>query len=364
MIDAKIEWVKLTAGAGSNGYGDPRGMPNLRQNLSDYYNERYNLNGWTMTPDDLVVTTGGSSHALSLSFEMLMRNQGGKGELLIPSPFFGPYTGMCLLANGTPVLVDTDSNFELDLEKMEGAITSETKAILINSPNNPTGKIYSYESIQKMIDLCRKHNLALISDEVYERFTYHEDKKFHSLIEFFATNMDVNLITNTSPSKTYGMIGDRVGYMVGNQRQFIKDVTITLGYRFASAPYLAQHALDSVFKPENRQAIDKYIQETSDSYKAKGEVLVGAMRAMGFSCIDIEGGMFLMVEVKSVTGMDGMELSTHMMNQEYPIAITPGEFFGPSYKDYVRMTTCPKMDTIEKGVKQLGIYVAAIKERL
>lgn len=215
-----------------------------------------------------------------------------------------------------------------------------------------------------MIDLCRKHNLALISDEVYERFTYQEDKKFHSLVEFFASNMDVNLITNTSPSKTYGMIGDRVGYMVGNQRQFIKDVTITLGYRFASAPYLAQHALDSVFKPENRQAIDKYIQETSDSYKAKGEVLVNAMRAMGFSCIDIEGGMFLMVEVKSVTGMDGMQLSSHMMNQEYPIAITPGEFFGPSYKDYVRMTTCPKMATIEKGVKQLGIYVEEIKSRM
>jgi aspartate/methionine/tyrosine aminotransferase len=118
-------------------------MQSLRKNLSDYYNTQYNLNGFVLTPDDLLVTTGGSSHALSLSFEMLMRNNNGLGELIILSPFFGPYTGMCQMANGNPILVDTDKDFLPDLERIEKAITNNTKAILINSPNNPTGKIYS-----------------------------------------------------------------------------------------------------------------------------------------------------------------------------------------------------------------------------
>ena len=159
--------------------------------------------------------------------------------MIILAPFFGPYTGMLKCANGNPVFVDTDKDFEPDLAILEAAITPMTQCILVNSPNNPTGKVYSKETLQGIINICRRHDIALISDEVYERFVYHPEKQFHSLIEFFQTNPDVNLITNTSPSKTYGMIGDRIGYMVGNQPQFIKDISIALGYRFASAPYLS-----------------------------------------------------------------------------------------------------------------------------
>lgn len=131
---------------------------------------------------------------------------------------------MVKLANGNEVLVDTDKDFLPDLATIEAAITPQTKAILINSPNNPTGKVYSKQTIQAVIDLARKHNMAVVSDEIYEKFVYHPQRTFHSLIEFFHENKDVLLITNTSPSKTYGMIGDRVGYTVSNQSDFNRDL--------------------------------------------------------------------------------------------------------------------------------------------
>lgn len=118
-------------------------MDTLRHNLTEYYTSTYNLSADAITPDDFTITTGGSSHSLSLSFELLMRGSQGQGQLIILAPFFGPYVGMVKLANGNEVLVDTDKDFLPDLAAIEAAITKDTKAILINSPNNPTGKVYS-----------------------------------------------------------------------------------------------------------------------------------------------------------------------------------------------------------------------------
>jgi aspartate aminotransferase len=103
-----------------------------------------------------------------------------------------------------------------DLEAVEKAINKNTKAIIFNSPNNPTGKVYPEETIRDLIKLSGKHNLALISDEVYDRFTYIEGKPFHSLMEYYEEFPNQNLIVTNSASKTYGMIGDRLGYIVSN----------------------------------------------------------------------------------------------------------------------------------------------------
>jgi aspartate/methionine/tyrosine aminotransferase len=222
-------------------------LDSLRINLAKYYKESYNLSEKSLTNDKIVVTPGGSSYALTLSFEMLLRNSKSEGEIIVLAPFFGPYTGMIKLGQGLPVYVDTKDDFEPDLDKIEAKINEKTRGILINSPNNPTGKVYSDITIENIIKVARKHKVAVISDEVYEKFVYNDHKQFVPLSHFFEENPDVLLISNTSPSKTYGMIGDRIGYIMSNSEEFIKDIAISLGYRFASAPYISQVALDSVF---------------------------------------------------------------------------------------------------------------------
>lgn len=155
---------------------------------------------------------------------------------------------MVKLSRGNPVIVDTDSEFLPDLAAIEKAITKNTKAILINSPNNPTGKVYPESSIISILDLAKKHNLAVVSDEIYKKFAYIKEKPFHSLMEYFHLYPEQHLVVVNGASKTYGMIGDRLGTIVWNKPELIEDIAITLGYRFASSPYLPQVAYDSIFK--------------------------------------------------------------------------------------------------------------------
>ncbi|KRX10513.1 Pyridoxal phosphate-dependent transferase [Pseudocohnilembus persalinus] len=360
IIDAKIDYVKFSGETGNNGYGDPRGIESLRVNLSKHIQEQYKVSPKHLNENNINIVPGGTSNAISLTVEKLVRNDMGKGEIIVLAPFFGPYNGMIKLSNGVPVIIDTDEQLQPDLKKIEEAITPNTRGILINSPNNPSGKIYPKETIRKIVEIAAKHNCAVISDEIYEKFSYIESKPHTTICSFYEDFPQVNLIQVNSASKTYGMIGDRIGYIISNQLDFIEDITITLGYRFASSPYLPQYAFDAVFS--NWDEISQRIEATRILYKQKAEFLVKGLREIGFNAQDLEGGMFAMTEVKSLTGMDGHQLSRYFIEQDAPVAVYPGGFFGESFGNYLRFTTCPTMVTLERGLDQIDKYVKQIKK--
>lgn len=125
-----------------------------------------------MTPDHINIVPGGTSNALCLSLERLFKDCKGEGEVIILAPFFGPYLGMVKLSWGVPVIVDTDASFLPDIAAIKKAITKNTKAIIMNSPNNPSGKVYPESLIKEIIGVARDSKLAVISDEIYEYFAY------------------------------------------------------------------------------------------------------------------------------------------------------------------------------------------------
>ena len=184
IIEAKQKYVNDSGKPGNNGYGDPRGLESLRVNLTNYYNTTYGISSSLLTPDNVTIVPGGTSNALSLVFEQLLRGADGQGEIAVLSPYFGPYEGMIKLSGGKINLIPTNKNFQPDLGLIERSINSKTRGILINSPNNPTGQIYTQEDIDSIIQIAAKKGIPVISDEVYEKFVYVKSKKFHPIVQF------------------------------------------------------------------------------------------------------------------------------------------------------------------------------------
>lgn len=200
IIEAAYEKVK----AGATKYTAPSGDKAFLQAVVDYYHKKHGL----VFKTDQVRATVGATHALYLALQVIL-DPGD--EVIIHEPFFTPYKEQVLLAGGVPVIVPTheENNFQLLAEDLEAAMTSKTKAIIVNSPNNPTGAVFTEETLAEIAELAVKYDLFILADEIYEDFTY--GKPFVPM----ARLAPENTITISGLSKAFAMTGWRLGYLIG-----------------------------------------------------------------------------------------------------------------------------------------------------
>ncbi len=210
---------------GANAYTLTQGIPQLRARLAEIISARYDH------PARDVLVTSGTSGALMLALCSVV-DPGD--EVIVLDPCFLSYPHLVTLAGGTTVYVDTYPDFDLDVDRIRLSLTPRTRAILLNSPNNPTGKVYSRDRIRDLAQLANKHGVLLISDEIYSRFSY--DGPCPSPADF---NEDVLVIDGFS--KSYGMTGWRLGYAHGPQR-LIQEMAKLQQFTFVCAPSMVQHA--------------------------------------------------------------------------------------------------------------------------
>ena len=306
-------------------------------------------NGLTYSMQEVTSNCGGK-HTLFNAFHALF----GEGdEVLIPAPYWVSYSDMVILAGGQPKLLMTDekTGFKITAAQLQAAITPQSKALLINSPSNPTGGAYTESELRAIADVVEKSNLFVISDDVYEKFLYDSPRCPH-ILGLKPHLRDRVLITN-SVSKTYAMTGWRLGYAAG-PRELIAAIE-TLQSQSTSNPTSISQAAAVAALTGTQEPVGIMAKE----FAKRRTYVVDRLRAMpGITCTLPEGAFYVFPRVSSYFGAkwqdkkisSAMDLSLYLL-QEGKVALVAGEGFGSS--EHVRISYATSMKNLEQGLDQI-----------
>ncbi len=323
-------WTKYVANQGI-----PRLLSALVAKMRDY-------NGMSYITEDNIHITFGAGQALLLTMETTL-DPGD--EVIIPTPCFPNYFGYVHMAGGKSVVVPTkeENGFRVTARDIKEKITSKTKAILINSPCNPTGSVLTEKDIREIARLALEYNLVVISDEPYEAIIYDGQKSFS--IGSIPEIRD-NVITVNSFSKSYAMTGWRIGYVVAPKavRERMTLLQESMGSSVTAACQMA--ACEAILGPQD--SVDAMCRE----YEKRRNILVeGLNRVKGFSCITPGGAFYAFPNVKSF-GIPSQELAEKILDK-VQVLTTPGSAFGEGGEGYLRFSYASSEETIREGIRRL-----------
>ena len=332
--DAAVAAIK----DGYTHYTSNRGLPETRAAVAEKMKRE---NGLDVDPVSEVLITNGGKHALFIAM-MSIIDPGD--EVILLEPYFGPFSTITKLAGGKPVPVHQvceEGRFRPGKDEIENAITDRTKALIFNSPTNPTGTVYRREELSMLGELACKHNLFLIADEVYERITY--DDHHHLSVAGLAPIFRQRTIIVNSLSKTYAMTGWRIGYLVAPP-EIIDAVSFLNQNSARMASAFVQRAAVEALTGSQQPTVDM-VRE----YDKRRQLIVDGLNSIhGIECIAPEGAFYVFVDV-SQFGLSSYEFAKHLVLQGR-VATTPGDFFGPGGEGFLRLSFATDANTIERGV--------------
>jgi len=315
---------------GFNQYTVTQGIPELRDAVSEYYLSHHGVKF-----EDVFVTSGVSG-GLTLAFIALVEEG---DEVLLPDPYFVMYKHLTRLFGGKPIYVNTYPDFAMLPEKLEEKVTSRTKMLVINSPANPTGRVYTGEELRKIAEFAKKHNLLVISDEIYDHFIYDQAH------ETFAKYYDKTLLLNGF-SKSSAMTGWRVGYAAG-PHDVIESMKMLQQYSFVCAPSFAQKA--------GLAALNLDISEYIASYRAKRDLIYEGLK--GDFEVEKPGGAFYIFP--KAPGGDGVKFVEKAIANN--VLIIPGNVFSEQ-NSHFRISFAAPDETIHKGIEILQKLAREFKD--
>ena len=330
---------------GNTAYTSNAGMLELREAVANMLTERYGAPAYDAATEALI--TVGVSEAMYLAMQALL-DPGD--EVLVPQPCFVSYTADVILAGGTVVDIPTyaDNNFVLTPAQLEDAITPRTKVLLIGYPCNPTGAVMNREELSAIAHVAQKHDLIVISDEIYDRLVYddHEHVMFAAL-----PGMAERTIHLGGMSKDYAMTGWRVGYATG-PAQLLGAMRRIHQYLIMSAPTGGQAAaLRALTDPSAEEAV----QEMVASYGERRRFLVDGLNEIGLDCFEPKGAFYAFPSVRR-TGMDEFEFADKLLREER-VAVIPGSGFGAGGEGHVRCAYPVEMPKLELALERMYRFV-------
>ncbi len=333
-------------------YTEVNGTMALRKLICKKFQEE---NGLDYEPKNIIVNSG-AKHSLYVALSAIL-NQGE--EVIVPVPYWVSYPEMVKIAGGVPVYVQTtaENGFKVTAQDLQNALSEKTKAIMLNSPSNPTGSVYSREELQVVADFAVKNNIIVLSDEIYESIIY--DGAEHVSIAQLGEEIKKNTIVINGLSKTYAMTGWRVGYTAAEE-DIIKAMSSIQGHTVSHPASISQKA------GEAAMTLDKKIIE--DMVRQYDERRRFMMRYIDenipmFSYIKPEGAFYLYVDISKTFGKTykGKEVNCALdfagvLLEESLVAVIPGEGFGT--KEFIRLSYATSMKNIEEGLKRIRDFVA------
>lgn len=339
---------------GQTKYTPAAGIVPLRKAVCKRLKEDYDLD----YDETQVVVASGAKHSVYLALAVLV-DPGD--EVILPAPYWVSYYEMIRLVGGVPVVVTAgeDQNFKITAEQLEAAITEKTKAVMINNPSNPTGAIYTKEELQALADVCVRHDLFIIADEIYDKLIY-DGARFMS-IPTLGEDVKAHTILINGVSKTYSMTGWRVGYAVAEKpvaSAMSSYASHSTGAPATMAQYAAQEALEG---PQDEVEAMRKVFEERRNY------LVSRMNAMdGVSCLTPNGAFYVMMNLEQLFGktIDGEVIATaddfaRLFLEKSMVAVVSCTAFGaPSF---VRWSYATSMENIQKGMDRLEQFLAKVK---
>ena len=327
-----LKALQEAAQLGETHYISNNGSPALLERIARFEREQ---NGFAVTADQIIVTAG-ATEGLMVALQGILE----KGdEVIIPTPAFVLYEQLVLLCGGTPVPFDTtESDFQIrDLQK---AVTSRTKAIIVNTPNNPTGTVLDRESLAEIYETVKDQPIFVLCDDVYRQLIY--TKEYHSFTEF--KDIDKQIILIQSFSKPYAMTGWRMGYLIAHPD--IKE-RLELVHQFSvvSTPSLFQRAAIAALECDTTPFVEKY--------KTRRDYTVSRLKTMGLSLTTPEGAFYVFPSIKKF-GIPSAEFCKRLIS-EAGVALTPGFCFGA--EGYVRLSYCCSDEQLKEGLDRLESFI-------
>lgn len=332
--------------AGHTKYTPTGGLATLKKEIISKLERDQQL---SYEPTEVIVCNG-AKHALYTLFQVIL-DEGD--EVIIPTPYWVSYPEQVKLAEGVPVFVEgkEDNEFKITPEQLKAAITEKTKAVIINSPSNPTGMIYTENELKALGEVCLEHNLVIVSDEIYEKLVY-GDAKHVSIAQLSSELKELTVIIN-GVSKSHSMTGWRIGYAVGN-KTLIKAMTNLASHSTSNPTSIAQYATIAAY-----QQPQDAVEEMREAFESRLNIIYDKLiQIPGFSCIKPQGAFYLFPNAQEAAVLAGYETVdewTKALLEEEKVALVPGSGFGAP--NNVRLSYATSLEQLEKALDRIGAFM-------
>lgn len=332
------ELVNVQLAANDTHYPPNNGKPFLREAIAEHEKTR----GLNYSPDEIIVTVG-ATQALFVSLSTVL-DPGD--EVIILAPAYTLYASVTSLNGATPIIVDTSTNnFQVSPEMLADAVSPRTKAIVLNTPNNPTGCVLNAQSLQAIADAARDNDFYVICDDVYGRLVYADEYK--SFGESFPELRDRTVICD-SFSKPYAMTGWRLGWIAADEA-FITAAGKIQQFNISSVPSFVQNAA--------AKALTTDVAPTLEIYRKRRELVLDRLDAMGLDVVTPEGAFYALPNIQKY-GIGSDELCERLI-KEAGVAFIPGSCFGA--EGHIRLSYCCSIDNINEGLNRLEAFLAKLQ---
>ena len=350
IINAAIKAME----EGNTKYTNVNGILPLREAICKKFKED---NVLIYKPSQIVVSTGAKQSLANVFLAIL--NPGD--EVIVPNPYWVSYPELIGLADGKAVFVESDetSSYKFTKENLEKVVTEKTKAIILNTPNNPTGTIYNKEELIEIAEFAKKHDLIIVSDEMYEKLIYDGEK--HVSIASVSDDAYERTIVINGLSKSYAMTGWRLGYC-GASEKIAKLMTNIQSHMTSNVCSITQYAaVEALNGPQDK------VKEMIVEFERRRNYMAKTLEEMNnLSIIKPQGAFYIMINIDKCLGKeingerinDSMDFSAKLLEHE-KVAVIPGKAFG--LDNYVRVSYATSMESIEKGLERINKFVNKLK---
>ena len=333
---------------GETQYTANRGLLELRSEIAYYLSSRYQI---SYQPENEILVTIGASEAIDLALRALVCEG---DEVLVPDPSYVSYAPGVVFAGGVPVPVQTrqEDDFRLKAEILEKAVTDKTKLLILPYPNNPTGAIMEKEDLEAIAEVIVRHDLLVISDEIYSELVYdgYKHVSFASVRDMYDRTITINGF-----SKAFAMTGWRVGYACGSA-EIISVMNKIHQYAIMCAPRQGQVAAGAALRLGRENGYES-IEMMRESYDRRRRLMVNAFREMGLECFEPYGAFYAFPSIRC-TGMTSEEFCSLLL-QEKNVAAVPGNAFGESGEGNIRCCYATAIDKINIALERMADFVAS-----
>ncbi|MGX1983487.1 aminotransferase [Thermolongibacillus altinsuensis] len=331
----------LSLEQGYTSYTANAGLLELREEISRYLARNFQI---LYDPNSEIVVTVGASQALDLALRAII-NPGD--EVIVVEPSFVSYAPLVSLAGGVPVFVQTDGKqeFKLQPEQIEKTITSRTKAMILCSPNNPTGTVLNRRELEAISAIVQKYDLIVISDEIYAELAYDEPyTSFPSI-----PHMQERTILVNGFSKGFAMTGWRLGFIAA-PKEFAQAILKIHQYAMMCAPTMAQYGAIEALKNGESD-----VEEMKKSYRRRRNYFVQSLNELGLSC-HLPGGAFYAFPSIQSTGLTSEQFAERLLMEE-KVAVVPGNVFGQSGEGYIRCSYASSMEQLQEAIRRMKRFL-------
>ena len=341
-----IEAAVRSMNEGHTKYTPSGGLAALKDSIRDKFKRDQ---GIEYSQSEVIVCTG-AKHALYTLFQVLL-DEGD--EVIIPTPYWVSYPEQVKLAGGKPVFVEglEENSFKISPEQLEKAVTEKTKAVIINSPSNPTGMMYTEEELKALGEVCLRQNILIVSDEIYEKLIY-GGKKHVSIAQLSPELKNQTVIIN-GVSKSHSMTGWRIGYAAGSE-PIIKAMTNLASHSTSNPTSVAQYGAIAAYNGPN-EPVEEMRKAFEERLNKVYELLVDIP---GLTCLKPEGAFYLFPNAKKAAescGFSSVDEFAEALLEEEKVAIVPGSGFGAP--DNIRLSYATSLSLLEEAVERIRRFV-------